>query len=140
MSSRLFWIHEDALSLTHPALSSRTEDDAVCFVWDDQHLQEMGYGFQRLVFIYETLCEMGIEVYRGNTADVLVEQARIIGADEVVVPSTVNPALLTTIKSIDPSLKVTVVESLPFVKSDGEPNLRRFFSYWKWARSDLMGS
>ena len=70
----------------------------------------------------------------------LVEQARNIGAGEVVVPSTVNPALLTTIKSIESSLQVTVVESPPFVKSDGEPNLRRFFSYWKWARSDLMRS
>ena len=67
--TQLVWLHEDALNAKHPVLHSTSNADLVCFVWDDEYLSAMEYGFQRLVFIYETLCEMGINVIRGDTVE-----------------------------------------------------------------------
>ena len=138
MSRRLFWIHEDALSLDHPALASRCAGDSICFIWDDHHLEAMGYGFQRLVFIYETLSEMGVDVLRGSTVAVLKHEARRISASEIVVPTTVNPALLSIISALRSDFEVDVVAERPFVTLDRKPSLRRFFAYWKTARPHLM--
>ena len=138
MGRRLIWIHEDALSLRHPVLEGRNEHDVVCFIWDEEHLRSMGYGFQRLVFIYETLCEMGVAIRRGPVVSSVIEWAESIQASEVWVPASVNPAHQDLIRQMERSLTVTVVPEHPFVIFDRPPKLRRFFGYWKAARSQLM--
>ena len=138
MTSRMHWIHEDALSHLHPALRGRTDADRVCFVWDDAHLEAMEYSFQRLVFIYETLCEMEVEIIRGDTVEVLLATARECGASTVRVPDSPTPALQAIIDALRPHLTVEVIAPPPFVELERPPSLRRFFAYWKSARSQLM--
>ena len=138
MSARVFWIHEDAMSLNHPVFDEFIDGDVVCFVWDAEYLKAMGYGFQRLVFIYETLCEMGVEVLRGSTVDAVAERARLAEASVVHVPATLNPALQTKIDALRARVHVEEVADSPFVDFDRPPTLRRFFGYWKKARPYLM--
>ena len=138
MSKRLFWVHEDALSMDHPMFERFQPGDAVCFVWDDEHLESMGYGFQRLVFVYETICEMGIQVYRGSTVRTLNDLAHAHEASVLCVPHSLNPALQQQMASLEQELTVEVVRSEPFASLDKAPNLRRFFAYWKLARPALM--
>ena len=138
MSNRLFWVHEDALSLRHPVFEGREEGDIVCFVWDDAHLQAMDYGFQRLLFVYETVCEMGVQVYRGPTVSVLSALAHEHGVSSICVPHSLNPALQAHTESLGHAFTVEVVRDDPFVQLDRTPKLRRFFAYWKLARPTLM--
>ena len=138
MSKRLFWIHEDALSRAHPMFEQYREGDVVCFVWDDAHLQAMDYGFQRLVFVYETVCEMGIEVYRGSTVDTLLALVQTHSIATLYAPHSLNPVLSRTMASLRREIDVVVVQDEPFVQLDRAPNLRRFFAYWKLARPTLM--
>ena len=98
----------------------------------------MGYGFQRLVFMYETLCEMDIVILRGSTVAALSQEARRVGAHQIVVPETVNPALLNVVADLQTSVEVEVVAGRPFLTLDRKPSLRRFFAYWKSARPHLM--
>ena len=138
MSGHLYWVHEDALNLHHPALRCRTDTDPTCFIWDDTHLQAMGYSFQRLVFVYETLAEMNIAVLRGRTIETLVAHAHRVGADIVRVPDSPNPAIQSMVRELREHIHVEVLDAEPFVALDRPPNLRRFFSYWKSARPHLM--
>ena len=75
MTQHLIWLHEDALRASHPVLENFSREADAVYIWDDAYLQKMNYSFQRLVFIYETLTELSIPVYRGKTADVLIEMA-----------------------------------------------------------------
>ena len=138
MNTTLYWVHEDALSWSHPALSDRDPAAVVCFVWDDKHLESMAYSFQRLVFIYETLCEMGVEIVRGDIVATLVTAAKDCGADTICVADSPNPAIQSAIEALREALPVNVVPEEPFVSLDRAPSLRRFFAYWKSAKSQLM--
>ena len=98
----------------------------------------MGYGFQRLVFIYETLCEMGVEILRGPTVDSIAERARLAEASVVHVPTSLNPTLQAKINALRAHVRVEEVSETPFVHFDQPPKLRRFYGYWKKARPHLM--
>ena len=138
MTKPLHWIHEDALNADHPAFQDLHEGERLCFVWDDEHLRDMGYSFQRLVFIYETLCELNAEILRGSTAEVLHSRAQASDASEIRVPDTPNPAIQAVVESLRANLSVSVIPEDPFVDLDRAPSLRRFFAYWKSARRQLM--
>ena len=138
MSATIYWVHEDALNGAHPALDGRDPAAPVYFVWDDKHLESMAYSFQRLVFIYETLCEMNIEIIRGDTVESLIALARDVGADTICVADSANPAIQALVDRLQASMAVRVVNDQPFVALDRPPSLRRFFAYWKSARTTLM--
>lgn len=138
MEKRLVWIHEDALGDDHPVRRGAGSVDDVWFVWDEHHLESMGYGAKRLVFIYETLCEMGVSIVKGRTATVLTQYAAQQGYDTIWVPESVSPALQAIIEELRAELRVEVVADTPLVQFERPPNLRRFFSYWKTAGPRLM--
>ena len=138
MTPRLHWLHEDALNAEHPAVSGLRGADRVCFVWDDEYLNAMDYSFQRLVFIYETLCELPVEIHRGETVGVLLQKAQEMGADILCVPASPNPKIQATIEALRHHLQVEVVDEEPFVEFRRPPSLRRFFAYWKSAKAQLM--
>ena len=140
MSPRLYWLHEDALRAEHPVLQEARSEDTLCFVWDDAHLEAMGYSFQRLVFIFETLAELGVTIFRGKTDEVLLRQAQQLGTNSLQVPDTPNPALQDIIAALRSELHVEVIADKPFVILKRPPDLRRFFRYWKSARGQLMDS
>ena len=138
MEKRFVWIHEDALGNGHPVRQGAGSVDEVWFVWDEHYLHSMGYGAKRLVFIYETLCEMGVSIVKGRTATVLTRYAAHQGYDTIWVPESVNPALQAIIEELRAELRVEVVADTPLVQFERPPNLRRFFSYWKTAGPRLM--
>ena len=138
MSSPIIWFHEDALNLKHPVSRGHDVLEQGVFIWDPTYLKSMGYGFQRLVFIYETVCEMGIPIFAGDTCEVLMGLARARGADSVLTPASVNPALVKLVQDLSSDLPITWVEDLPFVSLDRPPKLKRFFGYWKKARPILL--
>ena len=138
MNDALTWIHEDALSAHHPVCAHQTLSESACFVWDEAHLKAMNYGFQRLVFIYETLCELQVPVYRGDTVEVLSALAAHRGVDTLRAAWTPNPAIQGILEELDTRFEVERVFEPPFVALRHPPELRRFFSYWKAARPHLM--
>ena len=137
--SDLVWLHEDALSMDHPVFDGAAPGSLAVFVWDDAYLQEMDFGFKRLLFIYQTLLELDVRIVRGDLVDSLSRLAREQGG-VVRVPETPNPRVQQVVEQLRDEFEVDVVAGRPFVSLPREPDLRRFFRYWNKARGAAMKS
>ena len=130
MNQPLIWLHEEALRVTHPVFSAAPEGTRAIYIWDDQYLRQLDYSFKRLVFMYETLCELPVDILQGDTVSILKQIAPSI----LYVPSTTKPHIAST---IDQLISVTKVEMIPdenFVTITIAGDLRRFFPYWSMAQ------
>ena len=131
--TNLYWIHEDALRLNHPAAQAAGEAAHSFFIWDDTYLQAMDYGFHRLHFIYEALCDMGVTIYKGDTIDSLKQLMSEHNAHNIYVANSVNPKIHEHIENIKSSFNLHVIDEEPFVILPRQPELKRFFKYWNKA-------
>lgn len=129
MNGPLILLHEEALRMTHPVLSAAPTGTRVVFIWDDRHFKEVNYSLKRLVFIYETLCEMPIDILRGEPVSLIRELA----ASHLYVPSSNNPYICAMIQELKRVTQVEIVEDSPFVKIKNPTEFKRFFQYWKKA-------
>jgi hypothetical protein len=130
MSAPLIWLHEEALRATHPVFEAAPEGTKCIFIWDDEYLTKANYSLKRLVFIYEALCELPVDIIKGQTVP-LIKQ---LEPSKLYVPTTNNPLLLETVKSL---ASVVSLESVPdevFVPKDKSKTSSRFFQYWKQAQ------
>jgi hypothetical protein len=59
---RIAWMHPDCLSDAW-----FTPDDQAVFIFDDAYLAASGWGLKRILFVYETLLELPVEIHRGST-------------------------------------------------------------------------
>ena len=134
----LVWLHEDALRQDHPVYTAAGEDVISYFFWDENYLQEMDYGFKRLVFIYETLCELPVNIIHGSTVEGLSKLAENQSCEKIYIPATPNPVLQEIIAELQHRLPVVVVEEIPFVSLTKDLDIKRFFRYWKKAKKLAM--
>lgn len=135
--SEFIWLHEDALTECHPAFSD-TDCDSV-FIWDQDYFTQMDYGFQRLVFIYEKLCQMKTHIYRGATVSTLIQLAADKNIQNIRVPFSPNPKRQAMIDELlAQGFNVKVIHEKPFVTLKKEPDLKRFFRFWNRARKKAL--
>jgi hypothetical protein len=126
MTKSIIWLHDSALLLTHPVFKAARGDAKVIYIWDDEYFKAENYSLKRLVFIYETLCEMPVEIIRGDTLSTL------LGFDVVTIyiPATTNTYLQRIVSELAKSRDVNVINEAPFVVLKNNKEFRRFFSYW----------
>ena len=129
MSTPLIWLHEEALRITHPVFKVALERTKAIYVWDDGYFRQANYSLKRLIFIYETLCELPVDIIHGNTIDVIRELA----PPTLYIPETNNPLIVNIIASLEATLPVTVVEDEAFVVIKKPSEFHRFFQYWNKA-------
>lgn len=130
MNPPLLWLHEEALSMTHPIFKTAPHGTKAVFIWDDDYFRQAHYSLKRLVFIYETLLELPIDILYGNTQSVIRECA----PSALYIPATVNPSLKEIIRSLEEIACVHVVQDDPFVTLKKPMEFRRFFQYWNKAQ------
>ncbi|MEM1282723.1 MAG: hypothetical protein AAGG81_04135 [Chlamydiota bacterium] len=128
----IFWVHEDSLNAGFKGFE---EVSSAIFVWDNNYFQQMNYSLKRLVFIYETLLELPIEIWEGNTVEVLEEQSKSKG---VYVVATPNPLLQSYISELSKKVNVSIVKDEPFVENDLDEDYTRFFPYWNRIRNRVL--
>ena len=133
----MIWLHEDALRAEHPVFTGVGPDFSAWYIWDEAYLRRMDYGYKRLLFIYETLLELPVTIVRGGFLDCLPVLAARNG-NVVRVPETPNPELIRTIERLSDDCDVQVIADTPFVTLSRDPDLGRFFRYWKIAREPAM--
>lgn len=126
MNNSLIWLHEDALRLSHPIFTHAPANCEVIFIWDDSYLQKANYSLKRLVFLYETLCELPLIMLRGGTFDILSCHA----ATQLYIPESPNPWINLVCKQLTPTKEVTRIGDEPFVRVKSQKDARRFHQYW----------
>lgn len=129
MTGPLIWLHEEALRITHPVFKTAPIGTKAVFVWDDNYFKSGGYTLKRLIFIYETLCELPIDIIHGHTKDVIQKLA----PSTLYIPASNNPLLINIIASLEVTLPIKIVEVEPFVIIKKPSEFHRFFQYWKKA-------
>ena len=135
--NKLIWLHEDALRVDHPLFSQAINAPA-CFIWDDAYMAEMGYGFKRRVFIYETLLELPVDIYVGPIAETLKNLAQKYGTSLILTGKTPNPLLKEQMNVLRADTEVTAIADSAFVQIDAKPELKRFFKYWNKAKKQAF--
>ena len=126
MNKALIWLHEDALRMTHPIFNLAPQPAEILFIWDNDYLKKMDYSFKRLVFIYESLCELPIKIIEGNSLALLDRHP----ATHIFVPSTTNPLLRNMITALADKKLVITAHDEPFVKLESKSIDKRFFQFW----------
>lgn len=109
------WMHEDCLRpimLGAPAI----------FVFENN-----GHSLKRLVFLYECLLELDVEIEKGEIVPLVRAFAARHGADKIVTAFTECPRLMGYAKT----LGAEVVNDDPFVAAAGPFDLKRFSRYWQ---------
>jgi hypothetical protein len=127
---KLAWMHPDCLNADWLLPGSRA-----VFVFDDDYLAASGWGLKRVMFVYETLLELPVEIYRGPTVDVLAELA---AGEGIVTVDTPDPWLQSRIAALRGRVAVEVIPAPVFVELKGPVNLQRFSRYWSKAETKLL--
>lgn len=127
-------LNEDALRRTHPVFAQAGAGANCIFIWDMTYFEAMQCGLKRQVFLYETLCEMDVEIYGGVFADVFPQLLAQYAPSTVFVPYSVNPKLKDRHALMAQNCDTHIVKDEVFIVADELPDLRRFFRYWNKAR------
>jgi hypothetical protein len=129
MNQPLIWLHEEALRTSHPVFKAAPQGTRAIFVWDDDYLQKLGYSLKRLVFVYETLCELPVDIIRGDTVSVIKELA----PSQLYIPESHKPHIVQLINSLKVVTAVEIEQDDAFVQIPQTKDFKRFFKYWSLA-------
>ncbi|MEN9228983.1 MAG: hypothetical protein Q6L50_08610 [Gloeomargarita sp. GMQP_bins_120] len=128
----LIWVHGDSLSPTNPALLAYPGAPAV-WVWDEQLLREWRLSRKRLVFLYECLLELPVEIRRGEVVAEIRAAAYEKGAAKVVTTASPSPRFKQFCQALTQEFDLEVLPVPALVPPLPQADLKRFSRYWKLA-------
>lgn len=130
----IVWVHADALSPENRALV-RFDGTPAVFVWDDDWLAEGQISMKRIMFIYEALLELPVEIRRGNVAAEVVKFANEHGATAVATTDSADPRFHSYARKINAQVaRLDVYKAPLFIDPTERIDLKRFSRYWRVAQ------
>lgn len=132
----IIWVHEDALSRSHPVFDMAGKNARAVFVWDGQDLQNRQQSLKKLVFLYECLDEMGVEIIQGRTANVLEKLCG--GQGKLYMAHTHNPQIMDLVAPLRSKIDLVEVHKSRLSDVDITPDMARFFRFWNKAKKSIM--
>ncbi len=128
---KLAWLHPDCLNAVWLQPGHRA-----VYVFDDAQIEAAGWGLKRIMFLYETLLGLPVEIHRGPTVDTLISLAGPSG--RIVTVATPDPWLCSRIIELRQSIPVDLKPAPVFVELEEPVDLRRFSRYWAKAEGKLL--
>jgi hypothetical protein len=128
---KLAWLHPDCLN----AGWFGPDEDAV-YVFDDAQIEAAGWGLKRVMFVYETLLALPVEIHRGPTVQTLLALAD--SREGIVTIGTPDPWLRSRITELQQQIPVEVRPAPVFVEIEGRIDLKRFSRYWSKVEGKLL--
>ena len=129
MADKLLLVHDKALRSGLDVYEASESFKAV-HIWDDEYYRSQRYSLKRLVFIYETLLDLPLEIIHGNTLDILSKE----NFDHIVIPYSGDQVLKTLFSKIEKIKTVQYLFETSFVNLDRAVEFKRFFKYWNQAK------
>ena len=134
MTKTLIWLHDEALRVNHPVFAAAPQGAKAIYIWDETYLKQMGYSLKRLVFIYETLSELNIDIIAGETCRIIDQFA----PESLYFAKSYNPALNRIIADIPGRINLHAIAEEQFVDLPDYGEFKRFFKYWNKARKNAF--
>ncbi|WP_019895338.1 hypothetical protein [Hydrogenovibrio halophilus] len=134
--STVYWLHDECLKRP----DAITESDRLISVWDHQYLFDQAWSLKRLVFLYESLCSLGCDIYQAHINEVLTHLSARPEVSEIVTWEAQDPRLnrmIENAKCCHPNLQVRPQPNM--VDMNIRPPVKRFFHYWKRTEATLTG-
>lgn len=128
MTKNIILIHDKALKTDY--LSNIDKNEKAIFIWDDNYFKQRQYSLKRLIFIYETLCEMKIDIIKGDVLQVIDS----LKPDKVKTYFTADTAIRQITQNIANNYDVEIIKPQDFVKISDGFKFTRFFKYWNKAK------
>lgn len=132
MNNSLIWLNEESLRINHPIF--KNEYSALIYVWDNKYLEQQNYSLKRLVFIYETLCELPVDIIFGDMFEVLKNREE----KNIYTPQSFNNYINSVIIKLNSIKNVQRVKDEPFVDLPENFAPTRFFQYWNKVKSKIL--
>ena len=129
MADKLLLVHDKALRFGWESYQASEKFKAI-HIWDDEYYRAQRYSLKRLVFIYETLLDLPLEIIHGKTLDILSEE----NSDHIVIPYSGDQVLKDLFSEIEKIKTVHYLFETPFVNLDRTIEFKRFFKYWNQAK------
>jgi deoxyribodipyrimidine photo-lyase len=124
----LFWMHGDGLRQASPA--------PALFVFDEAVLRHYRISLKRLVFIYECLLELEVEIARGSVVEQVKLRLPQLGLQQVVTTDSPSPGFARLCRQ----LPVTILCEAAFLEEPpGGLDLTRFSRYWQKVQKSATG-
>ena len=133
MIDTIIWLHDKGLSISHPLFELPNAGTPCFFIWDDGYFKQRAYSLKRLVFIYESLCEMPIQIVQGNTLEIFTEMRQ----QKIITPYTADTEINRLIKQLANSFAVETVRAKSFSMAHND-DVKRFFKYWNKAKKTAL--
>ena len=134
MSENLILFHDEALRINHPVYAAAPQGTKAIFVWDDTYFRAANFSLKRLIFIYETLCELGIEIICGDIAVIINELA----PRKLYVAKSNNQLISKQISMLKSVTQIEEIDDEAFAKITKPADYRRFFQYWNKAEKSAF--
>ncbi len=138
MSNRaksVIWVHGDNLNPESQVWQEFPEAPAL-WVWDDDLLQAWRISFKRVVFIYECLLELPVEIRRGNVVQELSQFVNQHQASQIITSPSPSPRFRDICQQLP--TPVDIIPELEFVSLPNSVDLKRFSRYWRVAKENIM--
>ncbi len=131
----VIWIHEDAITLDHPAVTMAGEGAEIIFIWDTERHDEKAYSLKRRVFIYECALDLGVKIMAGHPYNVLRE---LVGEQTIYTAWSPDPDYREIIADLRDTHEVKVIEAPGLVSVPDDVDTKRFFRFWNRAKKSAM--
>lgn len=128
MTKAIIWIHDKALNSF--LVQDQDDESQAIFIWDEQYFKDRSYSLKRLVFIYETVCQLPVEVIKGSTMEIM----QCLSPEKITTHYTVDTKIKEIIQDLAKNFNIEVVKPQPFVKIPDKQVFKRFFQYWNKAK------
>ncbi|APB33321.1 hypothetical protein GlitD10_1003 [Gloeomargarita lithophora Alchichica-D10] len=132
----IVWVHGDSLSPMNPALLAYPQAPAV-WVWDEELLTQWQISRKRIVFIYECLLELPVEIRRGNVLQELTQFVQEQGSNKLVTTQSPSPHFKQICQELSQQFTLEILPIPPLIPPQKYLDLKRFSRYWQVAERQI---
>ena len=127
----LFWMHGDGLRQASPA--------PALFVFDLAVLRRYKISLKRLVFLYECLLELEVEIERGSVREHLQQRLQQGGFRQVVTTDSPAPGFARICRQLEGQVQVALLDEPDFLQEpEAGLDLTRFSRFWQKVQASAM--
>lgn len=129
------WVHEDAITLDHPAVTAPGSDAKPVFIWDTAEHDKRGYALKRRVFIYECAHDLDIPIYAGDPYEILTA---IASGTAIYAAGTPSPYINGVLSDLRDTHDIVIVDAPRLAHIPANADTGRFFRFWNRAKKSAL--